>query len=299
MTRVKQTRVSVIPPPAVPEPRPTSDDKLIALWLHGKSKRTQVEYRRDIAGFVTFLRQSGKDGTNPVTSVTLGELQDYATELDQLGLEPASRARRLAAVKSLLSFGCRLGLLPVNVGAAVELPRRRDDLAERILTEAEVRRLVGAAEGRDRLLISLLYVGCLRISEALGLRWRDVRPRADGCQITVLGKGSKVRTTLIPLDLTAHRPDGASRDDFVFAGRHGALSISGAWRIVRRVAERAELMQDVSPHFLRHSHISHALDHAAPVHEVRQTAGHASLDTTTRYAHAKPNSSSAQYLPPL
>jgi integrase/recombinase XerD len=56
------------------------------------------------------------------------------------------------------------------------------------------------------------------------------------------------------------------------------------------------LPAEISLHWLRHAHVSHALDRGAPAHLVQQTVGHASLTTTSRYAHARPNDSSARYL---
>lgn len=56
------------------------------------------------------------------------------------------------------------------------------------------------------------------------------------------------------------------------------------------------IQKDVSPHWLRHAHASHALDRGAPVHLVKDTLGHASLATTSQYAHARPGDSSARYL---
>jgi integrase/recombinase XerD len=53
----------------------------------------------------------------------------------------------------------------------------------------------------------------------------------------------------------------------------------------------------ISPHWLRHAHVSYALDHGAPAHLVQATVGHASLATTSKYAHAPPSDSSARYLP--
>jgi integrase/recombinase XerD len=67
-------------------------------------------------------------------------------------------------------------------------------------------------------------------------------------------------------------------------------------RVVRAAAVRAGIVADVTPHWLRHSHVSHALDRGAPVHLVQQTVGHASLTTTTRYSHARPSESSGLYL---
>ena len=68
------------------------------------------------------------------------------------------------------------------------------------------------------------------------------------------------------------------------------------WRVVKGLAKRAGLPAAVSPHFFRHAHASHALDRGAPPHLVQQTLGHASLATTSRYAHARPDDSSARYL---
>ncbi len=83
----------------------------------------------------------------------------------------------------------------------------------------------------------------------------------------------------------------------VFRSRKGgALSSSAVYRIVRQAAERTGLPAGVSPHWLRHAHASHALDRGAPIHLVQATLGHASVATTGRYLHARPNDSSARYL---
>ena len=53
----------------------------------------------------------------------------------------------------------------------------------------------------------------------------------------------------------------------------------------------------VSPHWVRHAHATHALEHGhAPIHLVQATLGHASVATTSKYLHARPTDSSARYL---
>jgi len=51
-------------------------------------------------------------------------------------------------VKSLLAFGHQLGYLPFDVGRPLKLPPRKDTLAERILDEADVHRLVALETNR-------------------------------------------------------------------------------------------------------------------------------------------------------
>jgi site-specific recombinase XerD len=68
-------------------------------------------------------------------------------------------------------------------------------------------------------------------------------------------------------------------------------------RLVKQAAARAGISTATSAHWLRHAHASHALDRGAPVSLVQATLGHASVATTGRYLHARPNDSSARYLP--
>ena len=65
---------------------------------------------------------------------------------------------------------------------------------------------------------------------------------------------------------------------------------------MKAAAIRTGLDPAVSAHWLRHAHVSHALDRGAPAHLLQATVGHSSLATTSRYAHARPGDSSARYL---
>jgi integrase/recombinase XerD len=173
---------------------------VVSLWLSLKtSAHTRRAYASEASRFLEFVRK-------PLTSVTLTDLQAWAETLGQGS--PASQNRALTAVKSLLSFGHETGYLPFNVGIAIKLRPNRDALAQRILEESEVARLIeAAAPGRNRVLLKLLYVSGVRVSEVCGLKWCDALPRQDAGQITVFGKGGKTRTIL--LRVLAAAGDGA------------------------------------------------------------------------------------------
>jgi integrase/recombinase XerD len=268
------------------------DAALLRLWLHGRPATTVDAYRRDVA---RCLGYTGK----PLGLLTLADLQDFADSL--AGMAPSSQSRTLSSVKSLLSFGHRLGLLPVNAGAALLLPAQKDALAERILEEPDVQRMLALErQPRNRALLAVLYAGGLRVSEACSLCWRDVKSRGKECQITVFGKGGKTRAVLLSAGVwKLLRPLKGKDEEPVFRSRQQdgrAIDTETARRIVRLAARRASITLDVSPHWLRHAHASHALDRGAPIHLVQQTLGHASLGTTSRYTHARPNESSGKYL---
>jgi integrase/recombinase XerD len=141
----------------------------------------------------------------------------------------------------------------------------------------------------------------VRVSEVGGLYWRDVQANGDGAQITVFGKGGKTRAIQLPASVAtalAKLRGDAGGDDPVFRSRkHGsALHTVAVLRVVRQAARRAGIELPVSPHWLRHAHASHALDRGAPIHLVQATLGHASITTTGRYLHARPNDSSSRFL---
>lgn len=64
----------------------------------------------------------------------------------------------------------------------------------------------------------------------------------------------------------------------------------------KKAAKKAGLSEDVSPHWLRHSHATHAKRRGADLDLIMRTLRHASLSTTGRYLHADPSDSSAMYL---
>ncbi|MFT3785519.1 MAG: tyrosine-type recombinase/integrase [Tepidisphaeraceae bacterium] len=237
-----------------------------------------------------------------LAATTLRDLQAFADDLEQIGLAPASRHRTLSAVKSLFGFGSKLGYFAFDVGRALRLPTPDSRLAERILDEGQVERmLMLEVNPRNGMMLTVLYATGLRITELASLKWRDCVARQSGGQLTVMGKGNRIRAVLLPASvwcgLVALRK-GADDGTPVFRSREGShLHRSQLMRLVARAAKRAGIAKSVSPHWLRHAHVSHALDHGCPVHVVAQTVGHASLHSTTRYAHARPTESSSTYLP--
>lgn len=281
--------------PVVPQ-QADSDRHLIELWLHGRSRHTQRAYRADAGRFLAAVEK-------PLLRVTLGDLQHFAGELVEVGLEPTSVYRSLSAVKSLFAFGHRLGYLPFDVARPLRLPALRETLAERILDEADVLRMIALERmPRNRAILLTLYAGGFRVAELCSLTWSDLQGRDDAGQITVFGKGGKTRAVLMPLSVwnaVQALKKEAGENDPVFRSRKGGghLDESMVWRIVRQAAKRAGIEKAVSCHWLRHAHASHALDRGAPIHLVQATLGHSSVATTGRYLHARPTDSSSRYLP--
>lgn len=270
-----------------------SDRQVVAMWLHEKSKNTQDAYIQDIKKFLDFTNKK------PFREVTIGDIQAFSDSLASYA--PATKARALAAVKSLFAFAHRIGYLRYDVSAPIKLPKIKETLGERILSETDVQRLIGMeSKKRNKVLLNLIYIAGLRVSAACSLKWRDIQPAISGGYITVFSKGDKTRTILIGKrmyeELLSLKGEGGQDDPVFVSQKYGPLSLSQAWRIVKAAAKRAGINPGASPHWLRHAHASHALERGCPIHLVQATLGHASVATTGRYLHARPNDSSALYL---
>lgn len=277
--------------PTVMQTQAHTDQQLIALWLHGRPANSQRAYLADIEKFLAYV---GK----PLQAVTLGDLQAF---VDSLTGKDNTRKRTINSVKSLFTFGQKLGYLQFNVAAALKAPKPKNTLAERILTESEVLTMIAlTTKDRDKVLLRLLYASAGRVSEICALCWCDVQPSGDSGQVTLYGKGGETRAVKLSKEtwktLQAIR-GSAGADAPVFASQMGGAMVpSRVWQIVREAAQRAGIVGNVSPHWFRHSHASHALERGASVALVRDTLGHSSLQVTSRYTHAKPDQSSALHL---
>lgn len=273
--------------------RARTDRELVASWVSGlASPHSRRNFEATALRFLEALP----------TDLRSAKVEDVRQALETLveGRRPGTARQVILRIKSLLSYGHRLGFTMFNAGTVlkVKTAHRGAELAKRILPEVDVALLIRAArKPRDRVLIEVAYAGGLRVSELVALTWSDVLAGKGGkAQLSVLGKGGVVRQVLLPErvseDLKALRDDAGANDP-LFPARHGSrLTERAVHGLIKRLAKRAGVPEAVSPHWLRHAHGSHALDRGATLAEVQATLGHANVATTSGYLHARPNSSS-------
>jgi integrase/recombinase XerD len=191
----------------------------------GLGEATRRAYRFDLDPFAAWLEARG----SALDDVDARLLSEYAAELGRgrpRRLAPATIARRLAAVRSLLRFA----LGPARVPDASLSPRRQRRLPQAPKLDELERTLAGLAgdeplQLRNRALVELVYSAGLRSHEAVGLDLGDVD--FDRETVHVRGKGGKDR--IVPLGeeaayrLGVYLRDGRPR---LAAGAENALFVS-------------------------------------------------------------------------
>jgi integrase/recombinase XerC len=218
---------------------------------------------------------------------------------DQIGGRSLMRA--LAGLRSFGRFLEREGKGKVGALSAIRAPKVGKSLPKPIQMSA-ARRFADADEragetrdpwiwARDAAVMGLLYGSGLRISEALGLKRREVPLPGEGDVLVVTGKGNKTR--MVPVlqnvlqlvqDYVAICPHSLGPDRPIFVGaRGGPLSP----RIIQLTMERLRgalgLPDSATPHALRHSFATHLLSRGGDLRAIQELLGHASLSTTQIY----------------
>ena len=245
------------------------------------SDATRRAYRFDLDPFAAWLEHRGLG----VGDVDARVLADYTAELGRARprrLAPATIARRLAAVRSLLRFTLGAARVPDAV-AGPRRPRRLPDAPK----VAEVDGILEALDGdgplalRNRALIELVYSAGLRSREAIDLDLADVDFEQE--LVHVRGKGGKERT--VPLgEEAAHRLARyvhEARPELA-RGAEKALFLSARGRRLDTSTLRRMLPH---PHRLRHAFATHLLEGGADLRTIQELLGHSSLSTTQIYSH--------------
>lgn len=266
--------------------------------LGARSANTIDAYRTDVFGFLAFLQshEAGRLGASHLARIGTRDMRAWMAHERSRGVAPRSLARALSAVKNFIGWmGEKEGFDPSAV-LMTRSPRFQKKLP-RPLAEGAARAMIETVElqsstdwvaRRDMAVVTLMY-GCgLRISEALGLKGRDL-PLGD--TLRIVGKGSKER--VVPVISVARESVGAyldicpfemERDAPVFRGVRGkALNPRHIQKAMEKARAQLGLPATATPHAMRHSFATHLMNAGGDLRAIQELLGHASLSTTQAY----------------
>ncbi|MER3473752.1 MAG: tyrosine recombinase XerC [Armatimonadota bacterium] len=264
------------------------------------SAHTLRAYAGDLGQFAHFLEQR-------FPHLSWAEVQPaivraFLAELHRLAMSPRTVERKVCALRAFFKYLQTQKVIATNPAQAVGTPRH-DQQLPRVLSQADVERLLTAPAGedplsvRDRAVLELLYATGMRVGELTRVRLQDI-DFAQGT-IRVVGKGNKMRLVLfgqaaheaLSEYLAQARPHLLAKgrlpdEGWLFLNHRGTrLTDRSMRRIVDRYVGTAGGDFKPSPHSLRHSFATHLLDSGADLRTVQELLGHAQLTTTQVYTH--------------
>jgi len=270
-------------------PLGVSERAAIAGFLAGYTGNTLISYTTDLRLFVQWCTNNDL----PLFDVRRAHLEIFGRQMEADGRMRSTVARRLSTLGSFHRYCHVEAILERNPAANVRRPKVDVESRTLGLDRNELGALLlqaGIGPERDHALISLLALNGLRISEALGSDIETMGMDRGHRTLAIVRKGGKHVT--IPLaPRTARTIDpylGERTRGPIFLGVNGKrMDRYAADRTVKRLAKRAGITKRISPHSLRHSFITAALDAGVPLRDVQEAASHADPRTTMRYDRAR------------
>ena len=290
--------------------------------IKGQSPRTISEYYLDLRMFFRFVRLMRNDmpiqtnlddipikdiDINFIKDITTSDIFDFLSYLandrplnpdsmfTDYGIEPASRSRKLSAIKSFYKYlTVRTKQLQENPVADLEYPKLRKSLPK-YLTMSQASALLQAVSGQNAkrdYTILMLFLNCgIRRSELVGLNLSDVYED----RIRVVGKGNKERFVYfgnacrkaIDSYLAERNKVVLTDNRALFGSRNGnRISVTAVHRLVDKALLKAGLdTTQFSAHKLRHTAATMMLSGGVDVKTVQEVLGHENLNTTQIYTH--------------
>ena len=284
--------------------------------IKAHSRRTVDEYFLDLRNFFRYLKRVRNPALADldldeidimdvdlefVSSVTLTDIYSYMTYLTRdraqhpnsrnsdYGLNAASRARKIATIRSFYNYLTnKMHLLRENPVKDIDSPKLRKTLPK-YLTLDESMQLLNSVDGKHQerdYCILTLFLNCgLRISELVGLNLRDIQQDA----LRVLGKGNKVRIIYLneacqealQAYLAVRRPiSGRDADALFLSAQNERISRSTVHAMVKkRLAAAGINASEYSSHKLRHTAATLMLQNGVDVRAVQEVLGHDHLNT--------------------
>lgn len=280
--------------------------------IQGHSKQTVSEYFLDLRNFFRYIKldRGHYPKDTPLESisvddfdielaktVTLTDVYAYMGFLSQdRGLNAASRARKVAAIRSFYKYLVnKAKLMTENPVQDLDSPNIRKALPKYLKLEESMELLEnvdGKNASRDYCILTLFLNCGLRISELVGLNVTDVR----GEQLRVLGKGNKERILYLNdacqkaihdwmIDRNALTLLDANAL-FVTPQRRKRISKDAVHKLVKKHLLAAGLdSTQYSSHKLRHTAATLMLQNGVDVRTLQEVLGHDHLNTTQIYTH--------------
>lgn len=273
----------------------TSKYKSYLLLEKNLSPNSIEAYLTDLDKLLLYFEEEGLS----VNNIQLEHLQQFVTQLYDLGINARSVARILSGIRSFFNFLILDGYITNDPTELLETPRIGLKLPI-VLSIQEIEKIIAVIdlstrEGqRNRTIIEVLYSCGLRISELTSLKFSDLF--LDDGFLKVEGKGNKQR--LVPISHTAiseiskYMIDRKKTDvkkgaeNYVFISKRGTpISRIMVFHFIKEYAALAGIQKNISPHTFRHSFATHLLEGGANIRAIQQMLGHEKITTTEIYTH--------------
>lgn len=250
---------------------------------------TVDSYVLDIYKFLEMIKKDYCKTTND-------DIYQYMKYLDEQRYSIYSIVRKISSFKSFYSFLSEENIYHLTLD--IERPRFYSKLPK-VLSIDEVDKLldinlITPYDYRNKAMLELMYATGLRVSELINLTPLNID--FDNKIVRCYGKGAKER--IVPIGdyaikylkiyLDSYRTSLTKRVicDNLFLNNHGKkMTRQGFFKILKKIAHEKGIIDEITPHMLRHSFATHLLNNGADLRSIQMMLGHENISTTGIYTN--------------
>lgn len=312
MSESEDTNLSLIPVSGEEISLDRFDARVTATFCQRSvSPETRRAYRRVLIEFFNH-----HNSRHP-SEITPSDVLDWRDHLIKSKKKPATVALKLSVVRSFFDYLKAGGYITENPALTMLVPPPAipEDMRGRALTPQEVWHLLAGPDrskpdgARDYALLMLMLRTGIRVSEACSLKVSSIKWSHGRWVLRLKVKGGRERSLPLPSDVKKAideylKLDTARRMKLGCGGEDAhifqpltnyrtlvfdkPLSTTMAWKIVRRWGEFTAIGK-LSPHDLRRTAITKALDQGLSYRQVQMMSGHKDPKTVMRYDYSREN----------
>lgn len=257
------------------------------------SENTILSYQRDLRHFYKYISSCG---LTKIENVNKTNIMAYVFDLQKNNKSSATISRNIASLRAFFQFLYKEGIISVNPILNMSSPKVEKKYPE-ILSLDKVELLLEQPSGndlksvRDKAMLELLYATGIRVTELISLKSEDINIPMEYIKCK-----SNEKTRIIPLGSKSIRAlenyiknarllmIGNPKEYTLFVNCNGQpMTRQGFWKIIKFYAKKAGIVEDITPHMLRHSFAVHMIENGADLLSVQEMLGHSDISTTQAY----------------
>lgn len=263
---------------------------------HERSPKTVTAYTLDLRQFRAFVPRRAT-----LRSLKPEHIEEWSARLKADGYATASIRRKLASLRSFLSYWVRKRVIPYSPMSGIRVELAASRVLPNFMTLEEVAAILEAAQRcrveqgtflalRNLAIIEVMFATGLRVGELVSLSLSDFRPMERS--LLIHGKGRRERLAFFV------EPDSYERitsyvaarvplpGSALFVNASGSpISTQTVANVIRSLCLSAGVTKRVTPHTFRHTVATLLLRNGADLRVVQEILGHASITMTQRYTH--------------
>lgn len=283
-------------------------------WLEiekGLSSKSQENYARFLNKFISWMKDTNLSSLKP-HEFTPDHIRQYRLFLSRSSLKPLKKSTQnyyLIALRALLNYFADRDIVSLP-SEKIKLARDKEDRQVRFLTLEQLQKLFDAPDTskfrglRDRAILETFFSTGMRISELVALNTEqiNIKPDMQELELTITGKGGRVRTVYFsPRTLgwlqkyLSERKDTHEALFVAYKGSHkpedgkhtepSRITPRAIQKALKRYVIMAGIPLFTTPHVMRHTFATDLLSQGVDLRTIQEFLGHKSITATQIYTH--------------